>query len=245
MEKQILSSLTTTKNQEISYRSILVVVRYPSYLGFLGILSMAVFHVPLILNKKLAFYKLMGTGKNGSFDIWPDFRQWSVMLFYDKSHFTGDAGQPIAHKLMGKLIRGWLKLFQTSVRYIHLEPYAGHGSWDKQTFISQRKPSEEPIGRIAVLTRATIRLSKLLAFWKAVPSTSNQLDQQAGFIFSIGVGEIPLIKQATFSIWETEAHMKSYAYKMRAHQEVIKRTRDENWYSEEMFLRFRLLDDIC
>jgi hypothetical protein len=245
VEKQILTSASSTTNQEISYRSILVVVRYPSYLAFMGLFSMAIFHVPLFLTKKIAFYKLMGTGKNGSFDIWPDFRQWSVMLFYDKSHFTGDAGQPIADKLLGKFILGWLKLFKASVRYFHLEPYAGHGSWDKQTFISQRKPSEEPIGRIAVLTRATIRLSRLIAFWKAVPSTSFQLDQHPGFVFSIGVGEVPLTKQATFSIWESEAHMKSYAYKMRAHQDVIKRTRDERWYSEEMFLRFRLLDDIC
>jgi hypothetical protein len=245
VEKQILTSVTSNKNQEVSYRSILIIVRYPSYFAFLGILSMAVFHVPLFLKKKIAFYKLMGTGKNGSFDIWPDFQQWSVMLFYDKSHFTENAGQPIAEKLLGKFVLGWFKLFQTTVRYIHLEPYAGHGSWDKETFISQRKPSEEPIGRIAVLTRATIRLSKLIAFWKAVPSTSYQLDQHQGFVFSIGVGEVPLTKQATFSIWESEAEMKAYAYKMRAHQEVIKRTRDENWYSEEMFLRFRLLDDIC
>jgi hypothetical protein len=245
VEKQILTSASSTTNQEIFYRSILVVVRYPRFLAFIGILSMAVFHVPLFLTRKIAFYKLMGTGKNGSFDIWPDFRQWSVMLFYDKSHFTGDAGQPITDKLLGKFILGWLKLFKTSVRYFHLEPYAGHGSWDKQTFISQRKPSEEPIGRIAVITRATIRLSRLIAFWKAVPSTSFQLDQHPGFVFSIGVGEVPLTKQATFSIWESEAHMKSYAYKMRAHQDVIKRTRDERWYSEEMFLRFRLLDDIC
>jgi hypothetical protein len=223
----------------------LVIVRYPSYLAFLGIFSMAIFHFPLFINRKIGFYKLMGTGKNGSFDIWPDFRQWSVMLFYDKSLFTSDAVRPIAEKLLGNFILGWLKLFQTSVRYIHLEPYAGHGSWDKQTFISQRKPSEEPVGRIAVLTRATIRLSRLIAFWKAVPTTSFQLDQHPGFVFSIGVGEVPLTKQATFSIWESEADMKSYAYRMRAHQEVIKRTRDENWYSEEMFLRFRLLDDIC
>lgn len=187
----------------------------------------------------------MGTGKNGSFDIWPDFRQWSVMLFYNKTLFREPSGKPIAEKLLGKFINVWLKLSQAKVRFIHLEPYAGHGSWDNQTFINQRKSSEEPIGRIAVLTRATIRLSRLVAFWKAVPSTSFQLDQHPGFIFSIGVGEVPLIKQATFSIWESEADMKSYAYKMRAHQEVIKRTRNENWYSEEMFLRFRLLDDVC
>jgi hypothetical protein len=222
-----------------------VVIRYPVLLSFLGILSMAIFHFPLFFNKKIGFYKLMGTGKNGSFDIWPDFRQWSVMLFYNKSLFNDVSGKSIAKKLLGTFINTWLKLSQAKVRFIHLEPYAGHGSWDNQSFISQRKSSEEPVGRIAVLTRATIRLTRLIAFWKAVPSTSFQLDQHPGFVFSIGVGEIPLIKQATFSIWESEADMKSYAYKMRAHQEVIKRTRDENWYAEEMFLRFRLLDDVC
>jgi hypothetical protein len=245
VEKQILTEASRIHHQDISYRSILVVIRYPALLSFLGILSMAIFHFPLFFNKKIGFYKLMGTGKNGSFDIWPDFRQWSVMLFYNKSLFNDVSGKSIAKKLLGTFINTWLKLSQAKVRFIHLEPYAGHGSWDNQSFISQRKSSEEPVGRIAVLTRATIRLTRLIAFWKAVPSTSFQLDQHPGFVFSIGVGEIPLIKQATFSIWESEADMKSYAYKMRAHQEVIKRTRNENWYAEEMFLRFRLLDDVC
>ena len=186
----------------------------------------------------------MGTGKNGSFDIWPDFRQWSVILFYNKDNFPELLGKSIAKTLLGNFIILWLKLSQAKVRYIHLEPYAGHGSWDKNTFINQRKSGEVPVGRIAVLTRATIRLSRLIAFWKAVPSASFQLDLHPGFIYSIGIGEIPLIKQATFSIWESESNMKEYAYKMRAHQEVIKRTRDENWYSEEMFLRFRVLDDV-
>jgi hypothetical protein len=204
---------------------------------------MAVFHLPLFLNKDIAFYKLMGTGKNGSFDIWPDLSQWSVMVFYKKEKYTTPNFQKLAQKLLGGFIFTWLKLFRAKTRFFHLEPYAGHGTWDKRSFIAQRKTSEETVGKIAVLTRATISFKGLIPFWKAVPSTSLHLNEQPGFIYSIGVGEVPLIKQATFSIWASEADMKSYAYQMRAHQEVIRRTRTEKWYSEEMFLRFKLLEE--
>lgn len=185
----------------------------------------------------------MGTGKNGSFDIWPDLQQWSIMLFYAKEQSINKSLKEFNKDLLGSFIIKWLKTSKAKIRFIHLEPYAGHGTWNKKSFVNQRKSHETPAGKIAVLTRATIRFSKLIAFWKAVPSTSFQLDQQPGFIFSVGVGEVPLKKQATFSIWESEEAMKSYAYKMRAHQEVIKRTRSEQWYSEEMFLRFEVLED--
>lgn len=204
---------------------------------------MALFHIPLSLNRKISFYKLLGTGKNGSFDIWPDFQQWSIMLFYNKELAKNTTLQEYTIELLGSFIFKWLHFFTSKARFIHLEPYAGHGTWDKLEFISQRKSNEAPEGKIAVLTRATIRFSKLIPFWKAVPATAFHLEKQPGFIFSIGVGEVPLKKQATFSIWESEAAMKNYAYKMKAHQEVIRRTRDEKWYSEEMFLRFQVLAD--
>jgi hypothetical protein len=204
---------------------------------------MALFHLPLFLNRDVAFYKLMGTGKNGSFDIWPDLSQWSVLVFYKKEKYSSTDFQKLTGKLLGGFIFTWLRLFKANTRFFHLEPYAGHGTWDKRSFIAQRKTPEEPDGKIAVLTRATISIKGLIPFWKAVPSTSLHLNQHPGFVYSIGIGEVPLIKQATFSIWETEAEMKSYAYKMRAHQEVIRRTRTEKWYDEEMFLRFKLLEE--
>lgn len=185
----------------------------------------------------------MGSGRNGSFDIWPDLSQWSIMLFYDQKQSREVDAKSTAVNLVGPFIMSWLKIFRTRLRIFHLEPYAGHGTWDKKSFVSHRKANEEPIGKIAVLTRASIRFSRLIAFWKAVPATSYQLDKQPGFQYSIGIGEVPLVKQATFSIWASEADMKAYAYQMRAHQEVIRKTRNEKWYAEEMFLRFRLLDD--
>ena len=62
-----------------------------------------------------------------------------------------------------------------------------------------------------------------------------------GLITSIGIGELPFIKQATFSIWQSKEKMKHFAYQMHQHTEVIKKTRDEKWYSEDMFVRFKPL----
>jgi hypothetical protein len=57
-------------------------------------------------------------------------------------------------------------------------------------------------------------------------------------VLSIGVGEWPLIQQATISIWKTQKEMLDYAYKNPKHREVVMLTRKLNWYKEEMFARF-------
>lgn len=95
-------------------------------------------------------------------------------------------------------------------------------------------------GPIAILTRATIRLSKLAPFWRNVASVANQMAGAKGFITSVGIGEMPLIKQATFSIWQSKEDMKNFAYQMKEHKEVIVKTRTEKWYSEDMFTRFKI-----
>jgi hypothetical protein len=35
--------------------------------------------------------------------------------------------------------------------------------------------------------------------------------------------------------------MRQFAYTMKAHQEVIVKTKKEKWYSEDMFVRFRII----
>ena len=49
-----------------------------------------------------------------------------------------------------------------------------------------------------------------------------------------------MIKQATFSVWQNKQAMKNFAYQMKDHQEVIQKTRKQNWYSEDMFVRFKI-----
>jgi heme-degrading monooxygenase HmoA len=54
----------------------------------------------------------------------------------------------------------------------------------------------------------------------------------------VGIGETPIGSLATFSLWESRAAARAFAYAMPEHREVIERTRAEDWYAEEMFARF-------
>ena len=38
--------------------------------------------------------------------------------------------------------------------------------------------------------------------------------------------------------------VKNFAYKSRAHSDIIKKTKQRNWYSEDMFTRFIITDKV-
>jgi len=221
-------------------------VRYPKYFGFAGFLSMALFRLPLMLNKKISFWKLLGCGKNGTFDIHPDWNQWAVLTvngewsMANKTNSNNYTLQIINYKLIyGSFINWWWKFFNCEVYSIILEPLEGHGAWDGKKVFDEFPKQTNHEGMIAVLTRATIRLKRLKKFWKHVNGVAAKMQAANGFITSVGIGEMPWIKQVTFSVWESKEAMKAFAYKTQQHTEVIQKTRNENWYSEEMFVRFK------
>ena len=194
---------------------------------------MAFFRWPLQMNQSVLFWKLMGCGKNGSFDKTPDLRQWAVLTV----HQDNNNQTPVLPSFLEK----WWKLFGCEKWTLTLEAIEGHGSWDHQTPFGNLPKQSDYEGPIAILTRATIRISQLERFWSHVDGVANQMKQAEGFITSVGIGEIPWIKQATLSIWRSKEAMKHFAYKMKDHAEVVRKTRQENWYSEEMFIRFKII----
>ncbi len=210
----------------------LVIVRYPKWLGWMGFLSMAIFRFPLWLSTSLTFWKLLGCGKNGSFDKSPDWRQWALLTVHPSPNNT-------ALPIIPPFITQWWNILGCEKWTLLLEPIEGHGVWDGKPVFGILPKNSDYAGPICILTRATIRISKLARFWSHVNPIAEQMAGAEGFITSVGIGELPLIKQATFSIWTSKEAMKQFAYKMKDHADVVRKTHQEKWYSEDMFVRFR------
>ena len=209
----------------------LTIIRYPKLLVPFALLAMAVHRLPLLFQKGCTFWKLLGSGRNGTFDLQPDWQQWGLMASWQSR-------EDFDKFYNSSFINSWWNLFNTERWTILCEPLQSHGKWDgKEPFGSPNIADYN--GPIAVLTRATIRINRLKNFWANVDTVARLMNSAKGYITSFGIGEAPFYRQATFSVWESLDDVKAFAYGSREHAEVIKKTRLENWYSEELFARFK------
>lgn len=178
----------------------------------------------------LLFYKLLGSGQGKAFSVKPNFRRYGLFCTWENEV----AAREFLH--CSDLIKQY-QSHTDEIWTVAMFPIQSHGYWNgKQPFEPFVQGSAD--GPVAVLTRASVNWLALPNFIRYGAKTSKALDDVNGLICSIGLGELPFIRQATFSIWESVEAMKAYAYKTDHHQEVMRRTRAEKWYSEELFARF-------
>jgi hypothetical protein len=184
----------------------------------------------------LKFYKLLGSGGGDGFKPWPN---WGVFAFL--SHWDN---RQVAEKAFAEedLFCEFKKRTSKQKTFV-LEPISGHGHWDGIMPFKDFYPENRDMP-IAVLTRARIKWSWILLFWMKVPAVRKSMRESPNLIQAIGVGELPLIEQATFSVWKDLESLNQYAYSKGKHKEAIVQTRKVKWYSEEMFIRFNLLETI-
>jgi hypothetical protein len=114
------------------------------------------------------------------------------------------------------------------------------GLWSGNNPFTPSTDLDEDNPLIAVITRASIKVSKLIKFWEYVPTSQQPIVRGCkGLIYTKGIGEIPLLEMATFSLWENIDSLKNFAYHSPEHQEAIRKTRKIDWYKEELFVRFQ------
>jgi len=161
--------------------------------------------------------------------IGADLRRWALFCVWE------DESALEAFLLTSPVAARWEQLAR-ECWHVRLACVRSHGAWGGFP-LAQTQPATGD-GPIAILTRASIRPARLLRFYRAIEPPATRLTSSPGLLASVGVGEWPIARQATFSLWRSLADAQAYAYGSDAHKEVVRRTRAEDWYAEELFARF-------
>jgi hypothetical protein len=186
----------------------------------------------------MRFGKLLGTGTGETFGLTDaDPTRYAALTVFGDD----EAAQRFA---AGPVVAGWDRLARTAVR-LRLRPIASRGRWSgRDPFAGVGTPDAKAgaDGPVLAITRARLRPSRAVTFWRAVPPVVTALRAAPGLLARFGVGEAPIGWQGTVSVWRTTAELVDFAYRQPEHRAAIARTATARWYAEELFARFAVCE---
>ncbi|WP_299505751.1 spheroidene monooxygenase [uncultured Roseobacter sp.] len=182
----------------------------------------------------IGFWKLCGSGTGEGFTPLPNTGVYAILASWpdEPTARQQTTEARIYNRYRARAVEDWT---------IYLETTSARGNW------SGRMPfhatDKSPQGPLAALTRATVKPSVAVKFWKRVPDISRMIGSDRNVAFKIGIGEVPLLHQITFSIWPNAAAMAGFARTNGPHAAAIQAVREGNWFSEELYARFAILGE--
>ena len=193
----------------------------------------------------MRFCRLMGSGADGGFGLRPSTTHQGIVALFEH------AGQAEAF-CAGQAVQAYRERSEHSwVGQLGIT--SARGCWGGRPWVAtgdtptgasplpgtnvETTPQTEPL---AALTRASIRPSRALRFWRHAPAAQAQMAQTRGCLLAVGLGEAPLLRQCTFSLWIDAKAMRAYAGH-GAHREAVEQVYAHDLFSESLFLRMRLL----
>lgn len=180
----------------------------------------------------LSFWKLCGSGTGEGFTPVPNTAVYAILAVWPDAEAArrACATAEVWRRYTDRAEEAWTVFLATT---------AARGRWSgREPFIPVAAPGPGPL---AALTRATVRPAVALRFWGRVPDISARIGSNPDVIFKIGIGEVPLLHQITFSIWPDAASMARFARAEGPHAAAIRAVREGRWFSEELYARFRIL----
>lgn len=191
---------------------------------------------PLSCMPGLTFWKLCGSGTGEGFTPKPNTAVWGVLCVWQDQETARAA-------LQTRAPFRWYHANATESWTVFLRPISSRGSWSGQSPFAVENP-QMPDHGIVALTRATIKPSILMQFWRRVPDISGVIGDNSDVLMKIGLGEVPFLHQITFSIWPDLASMARFARDPGPHAAAIQAVRDGKWFREELYARFAVLDEV-
>ncbi len=176
----------------------------------------------------LRFMKTLGSGRNGGFGLAPSASHQGMFCLFSGEADARDFIQS------SSLIERYRERSDECLIAL-LRPADARGSWSG-TSLAPGAPIPDT-EMVAALTRASIRPAAAAQFWRHAPGAQAGLTGAPGCELAIGLGEAPLLRQATFSLWRNAAAMNAYA-RTGAHQAAIQAAWKHSFFSESMFVRF-------
>lgn len=175
----------------------------------------------------LRFMKTLGSGRDGGFGLVPSASHQGLFCIFDQlSDVQSFIASPLATHYRER---------SDECLVVTLRPASARGSWDGVALApAEPVPAGMPL---AALTRASIRPAAASRFWRHAPAAQQDLATAPGCELAIGLGEAPLLRQATFSLWRDAQAMDAYA-RTGAHQTAIQAAWQHRFFSESMFVRF-------
>lgn len=186
--------------------------------------------------RRTLFWKLCGTGTGQGFTPRPNWGVWAILAVWPDEATARDAvaASPVYARWRGVSAESWT---------LFLNPTSARGSWSGVNPFLPASPAPDD-GPIISLTRASVRPSRAVRFWDRVPDISAVIGDDPNVAFKIGIGEMPLLHQVTFSVWPDAASMTRFARGNGPHGRAIAAVRDGNWFAEELYARFSLLGTV-
>ena len=179
----------------------------------------------------MRFARVLGSGHDGGFGLRPSLQRQGLVAFFDdleqaQAFAYGTAG---VQRCRERSRESWLGLMRAT---------SARGSWGGVGLA----PSTQPRAGVpvAALTRASIRPRWAARFWRHSPPAQAGLAAAGGCRLAVGLGEAPVLRQATFSLWDDQVAMDAYA-RSGAHAVAIRGAWRDGWFSESMFARLVLL----
>lgn len=177
----------------------------------------------------LEFWRLLGTGRGNDTSPSVDARRTAMFAVWSsEADFERFIEQHHVARRWNEQVESWA---------VRLKVAGGGGTW-RGAPVADLVERTTVDGPVAVVTRANVRLRSWRSFGIAGGPVNTDLHRADGLIDVVGIGEAPVGKLATFSLWRSTDAIEQWAYGSAEHLEVMRRTRAERWYSEEMFVRF-------